>query len=139
MRLTPTVRVGAVLVGTALIGAASLPSSSAVPASTHHTRVISSCVAAKYKPAHYVLTCADGNTQIKHVSYSSWTAQEAFGHGTYFYNTCSPSCADGTFKHHPVTLSLGRARTVHGVRLFTRMYVSYAGLTETFQLPTSKV
>jgi hypothetical protein len=119
-------------------GILALPPAVGTPAATH-TRVISSCTTSKYKPHQYVLACADANTQIHHATYSSWRGGRAVGRGTFVYNTCLPSCADGTFKHHPVTFSLGRARNVGGKRLFTRMYVSYAGLTETFDLPTSPV
>jgi hypothetical protein len=111
----------------------------AAAAPSNHTKVISSCTAATYRPQKYVLSCADANTQITHATYSSWTANSARGHGTFVYNTCRPSCADGTFKQHPVTFTLGRARTVSGKRLFTRMLVSYAGLTEAFQMPTSNI
>jgi hypothetical protein len=111
----------------------------AAAAPTRHTQVISSCTTARFKPHGYVLSCADANTQITHARYSSWAAKSARGRGTLVYNTCAPSCAAGTFKHHPVTFSLGRARTVGGKRLFTRMFVTYAGLTETFQMPTSKI
>jgi hypothetical protein len=104
-----------------------------------HTLAISACTAAKYRPHHYVLTCADANTQITHAMYSSWSARTAEGRGTFVYNTCVPSCAAGTFKHHPVRFTLGRPRTVGSQRLFTRIWVSYAGLTEAFQLPTSSI
>lgn len=134
-------RVAAIAVGCASIATAaaalSAPAAAGTAAAASHTRVISSCSSAHYKPKSYVLTCADGYTQIKHVTYASWTSSGAEGKGKYVYNTCKPYCAAGTFKHHPVTFSLGRVRHVHGQRLFTRMYVSYAGLTETFQLPTS--
>jgi hypothetical protein len=123
----------------ALATGATMIAGPAAAAPTTHTKVISSCTAATFKPQKYVLTCADANTAITHATYSSWTATFAQGRGTYVYNTCQPSCAAGTFKHHPVTFSLGRARTVGGKRLFTRMFVSYAGLTETFALPTSTI
>jgi hypothetical protein len=127
---------------TCVTAAASLSAMLAGPASaapSSHTQVIAACRAPAYRPTHYVMTCADGNTQIRHVTYSSWSSSAATARGTYVYNTCRPDCAAGTFKHHPVTFSLDRVRTVHGTRLFTRMLVSYAGLTETFGLPTSGI
>lgn len=111
----------------------------AVAAPSGQTRVIAACKSPAYKPTMYILTCADANTEIRHASYSSWSSNAASGRGTFYYNTCRPNCAAGTFKHHPVTFSLDRVRSVHGQRLFTRMYVSYAGLTETFDLPTSGI
>ena len=129
-----------IIVGIAALtsGTLTLPPAVGASAATH-TRVISSCTTAKYKPRQYILSCADANTQIHHATYSSWRGGRAVGRGTYVYNTCRPSCAGGTFKHHPVTFSLYRARSFGNKRLFTRMNVSYAGLTETFQMPTSPV
>jgi hypothetical protein len=118
---------------------AALTAAPAAAASKTHTMVISSCTKATYKPHQYILTCADAYTQIHHAKYSSWSANGASGHGTFVYNTCVPNCAAGKMKHHPVTFTLGRVRTAGGKKLFTRMYVDYAGLSETFQLPTSKV
>lgn len=127
---------------TCIAAAASLGAMLAAPAEaapSGQTRVIAACKSPAYKPKQYILTCADANTEIRHASYSSWSANAASGRGTFYYNTCRPDCAAGTFKHHPVTFSLDRVRSVHGQRLFTRMYVSYAGLTETFFLPTSGI
>jgi hypothetical protein len=122
-----------------LAAGAAMIAGPAAAAPSSHTKVISSCTTATYRPQKYVLTCADANTQITHATYSAWTATSAQGRGTFVYNTCRPSCAAGTYKHHPVTFSLGRARTIGGKRLFTRMFVSYAGLAETFQMPTSTI
>lgn len=127
------------LASVTLATGAALIASPAAAAPTSHARVIASCTTAKYKPSSYVLTCADANTQIHHATYTSWSAKSADGSGNYVYNTCLPSCAAGTFKHHPVSFTLYRPRTVSGKKLFTRMSVSYAGLTEIFQLPTSGI
>ena len=128
-----------VAIACAGLGAASLlfaVPAAAVPA---QTRVISSCTSATIMPHNYVLSCADANTGIRHATYRSWTLGSASGRGEYYYNTCVPNCAAGTIKHHPVQFTLGRVRLGNGPRLFTRMYVSYAGLTETFALPTSTI
>lgn len=132
MNVTPLALATVTLATSAVMIAAP---ASAAPAS--HTRVISSCTTATYKPSSYILTCADANTQIRHATYTSWSPKLAEGRGTYVYNTCTPSCAAGTFKHHPVSFMLYRPKTVGGKKLFTRMSVSYAGLSEVFQLPTS--
>jgi hypothetical protein len=127
---------------TCIAAAASMGATLACPAaaaSAGRTEVIAACKAPVYQPKQYILTCADANSGIRHATYSSWTSNAASGRGTYFYNTCRPNCAAGTFKHHPVTFTLDRVRTAHGKRLFTRMFVSYAGLTETFRLPTSGI
>jgi hypothetical protein len=138
MNLTPlAVATAALATGAALVaGPASATAPTATASTTSHTLVISSCQKATYRPKQYVLTCADANTQIHHAVYATWTATAAAGHGTFVYNTCHPNCAAGTFKHHPVQFTLGRVRTVGGKKLFTRLSVSYAGLYETFQLPT---
>ncbi|HTW20546.1 MAG TPA: hypothetical protein VME70_10090 [Mycobacteriales bacterium] len=120
------------------IAPAAAATTGARPAGAVHTQVYSSCQKPTYRPHSYILTCADAYTQIHNARYSAWGRQRATGHGRYVYNTCEPSCAAGTMKHHPVTFTLYRARAIKGVRLFTRMAVSYAGLTETFTLPTSQ-
>lgn len=125
-------------VGLAIAPAAAATTRDSRPAATTHTQVYSSCEKPTYKPRSYVLTCADAGIQIHAAHYSSWTRTIARGHGRYVYNTCTPSCAAGTFKHHPVSFLLTRVRTVKGTRLFTRITVNYAGLSETFDLPTSK-
>ena len=125
------------VIGVAGATAVTILAGPAVATTTHRTTVIAACTTAKYRPHHYILTCADANTQIRGATYSSWTATSAAGKGTFVYNTCTPDCASGTFKHHPITFTLGRPRTVGGKRWFTRLYATYAGLSETFQLPTS--
>jgi hypothetical protein len=134
------VLLGASVLGASVLVAVVLPAAaSAGPQSTSRTRVISSCTKATYEPHSYVLTCGDGNIAIRKATYSRWGAASASGRGTYVYNTCTPSCAAGTFKHHPVTFTLGRARMVDGQKLFTRMTIFYAGLSETFTMPTRTV
>jgi hypothetical protein len=108
-------------------------------ASGGSVKVINNCTKAHREPTSYTLTCADANIRITHARYAGWSAAGARGHGRYVYNTCSPSCAAGTFKHHPVRFMLYRPRTVKGHRLFTRMVVQYAGLAEVFPLPTRGV
>jgi hypothetical protein len=128
-------RVAAAVALTAGVGLSFTP---AAAATTHHPLVYSSCVKPTYRPHSYVLTCADGYTRIQRAHYSAWTGNSAAGHGRYVYNTCTPSCVAGTIKHHPVTFRLSRVRRVKGARLFTRITVFYAGLSETFTLPTAK-
>ena len=103
------------------------------------TAVINNCVGAQVRPRSFTLTCADANIQIVRARYSRWTQHAATGRGRYVYNTCTPNCASGHDKHHPVDFRLYRVRTVKGQPLFTRMVVEYAGLAEVFTLPTRGV
>jgi hypothetical protein len=120
----------------------------APPASAGSTpgqvKTVAQCAEAVYRPTAYVLTCADRGISITHVTYSTsknltWGGATVLGHGTYIYNDCAPSCAEGAYHRHPIMFYLSRIRVIHGQRLYTRMLATYAGLAETFSLPTSAV
>lgn len=120
--------------GTTALAGMALLAAPATAAGTHQTKVIANCTSEAYKPTHYTLTCADGYTQIKHATYSSWTRDRASGSGVFVYNTCEPTCVAGTIKHYRMTFSLHRPRSVHGARLFTRLTVHHGSKTESFHL-----
>ena len=43
---------------------------------------------------------------IDHLTWSSWTAAQAEGHGTYEYDTCVNGCVRGPFDPYPATVTL---------------------------------
>ncbi|HWB67169.1 MAG TPA: hypothetical protein VG708_10120 [Mycobacteriales bacterium] len=129
----------------AVASAASPAASSAAAAAPaaashhHHTKVIASCTKAVYKPANYVLACADANILVRHVKYKSWTHTKARGTGTYSYNTCKPDCADGHFRHFHARFVLDQVKKVHGRQLFTEIRLHYRGHEVTYALPTKPI
>ena len=59
-----------------------------------------------YQPDMVFFACADGNTGIRAIHWSTWTPQSAQGTGQYFENNCTPDCAEGKFSFTPVALWL---------------------------------
>ncbi len=57
-------------------------------------------------PADFVLTCADANTYLKDVTWTTWGGKVATGKGTLVENTCTPNCVSGKFVTEPAVVSL---------------------------------
>jgi len=76
------------------------------------------------RPTELVLACADLNSLVKSVSWSSWTTRSARGHGTLVENNCTPSCAAGRFYSYRATIELGRALPTYYGLLFTTYRVA---------------
>jgi hypothetical protein len=79
-----------------------------------------------YKPATFVVTCADGNTMLTETHWTSWTAAAATGRTRFGLNLCNPYCAASKMSFFPhSTVRLWRpVSTKHG-RLFSEMRVVY--------------
>ena len=73
------------------------------------------------EPSSIVLACADGNSTLENLAWSSWTAASASAAGTYVYNDCNPFCALGTFITIPgATIQLtAPVSTIDGVEFST--------------------
>ena len=48
------------------------------------------------QPVRHVLSCADHNSGLRKLTWSSWTSRTATGAGVYYWNDCTPDCAAGT-------------------------------------------
>jgi hypothetical protein len=57
-------------------------------------------------PASIPVACADGSAVVTHLTWSTWTASKATGHGTLELNNCTPNCAGGTFSPFAATVTL---------------------------------
>ena len=57
-------------------------------------------------PSEIPLSCADENEYVSGITWSSWTATSAQGHGTLYVNDCTPDCAGGTFQTSPTSVTL---------------------------------
>lgn len=87
----------------------------------HKTRV---------EPGSFVLACADGNSYLTHLSWRSWTAQQAVATGVHELNDCIPYCAAGKFHGYPVVVTFWRSEPVTGhtgERAYTEITVRYTG------------
>jgi hypothetical protein len=66
------------------------------------------------KPELIYFACADGNTGIGKIEWSTWEATGATGVGEYFANDCDPDCANGTFGFTNVNLKINKPIGVKG-------------------------
>jgi len=94
------------------------------------TQVLGDCTDPEAEPSSFVLACADHNSYLAGVTWSSWTRSVAVGTGTYWQNDCTPDCAHGRFVSSPgATIELSRpVATSAGVE-FTTVTVSYVNPT----------
>jgi hypothetical protein len=76
------------------------------------------------RPTKIVLACADYNSYVDKLSWSSWTERGATGNGTLVENDCTPSCVAGKFFSYRVVVELGKAVTTRYGLLFTTYKVS---------------
>jgi hypothetical protein len=107
-------------------------SSSASPAgSATPSAVLFDCLGhGQVEPTGYILTCADANSVLDHLTWMSWTAQQAVAAGDHELNNCTPNCAEGKFINYPAIVTLWRSEPVSGhprERYFTRLKVRYTG------------
>lgn len=79
-----------------------------------------------YKPKRHLLSCADGNSGLRRLAWSSWTGTTAKATGVYYWNTCDPACATGEELRSPATVTLKRVRSQHGADVYTRFVIRYA-------------
>lgn len=79
------------------------------------------------EPRDFVLTCADGNTALNRLGWTSWTATMASAVGTLTENDCIPYCAAGHFHNYPVLVVLWRpVGYLHGQR-FSELTMIFTG------------
>jgi hypothetical protein len=65
-----------------------------------HILVYGDCKNPTVEPVEIVLACADYGSILQGLHWTGWTPTRATGVGTYVYNDCTPSCAEG--HHHQV-------------------------------------
>jgi hypothetical protein len=85
--------------------------------------VYGNCKTPSVEPAEIVLACADYNTILEALHWTSWTAASATAVGTLVYNDCTPNCAEGHFHHVPgtrVTLTVP-ARSTGGQQVWSEV------------------
>jgi len=84
------------------------------------------------RPKTYVLSCADANNYLSHLSYVGWTPNAAAASGTQMKNDCKPSCVAGTVQSYPADVIFWRPEPLGHPKnptkeYFTRITVVYPG------------
>jgi hypothetical protein len=121
---------GAPLAAAALIAAFAISASAASPLK------ITNCNKAASSPKLLTLTCADANTALKGMTWSSFGGPAAQGRGTFVMNTCEPNCAAGKDVSYPVKVKATGALTCkHGLRVYGRLALHFTGRAPGREIP----
>ena len=110
---------------------------------------------AMVRPKSFVLACADGNSAVQKLAWSTWASGLASAKATLVQNDCTPYCAAGHFHSYPALVVLWGSKAIgHGEHAYTRLTMIltgarpgyydavhhkwvYAPVTQTFPLATS--
>jgi len=122
-RLPATVASGTLLLG---LGLAVPAVAQAAPA----TPKVSNCGELSTKPTGIVLACADANTALETLKWTTWSSGTAKGTGVYSYNDCEPTCVAGKFHRYQVNVTLSNPKTVKGAKVFSKARVTFPGITD---------
>ena len=81
-----------------------------------------------------MISCADGNSYLQKIKWSTWTSTLAKATATYTENNCTPYCAAGKFINYPAKVKLSIVKKTSSGKLFTKLFVSYVAgkKTKTF-------
>lgn len=76
--------------------------------------------------ATVVLSCADGNTELKSTHWRSWGAREAVGSTDFGVNLCTPTCVASRMRFFPAsTVALSNPKRTSKGLLFTKATITY--------------
>ncbi len=97
-------------------------------ASATSTIKITDCTSASSRPKTLTLTCADANTVLSGLRWSSFGGVSALATGTLETNTCTPNCASGKFVRYPVAVKASSPRSCKaGVRVYNKITLRFIG------------
>ena len=100
----------------------------AVSASAAAPLKITNCNSAASRPKLLTLTCGDGNTVLKGLSWSSFGGRTASAKGTFVMNTCEPDCAAGKDVSYQVKATASGSLTCkRGVRVYAKLTLQFTG------------
>ena len=89
---------------------------------------ITNCTKASSRPKTVTLTCADANTVLGALSWSSFGGTTAQAKGTLEVNKCEPYCAAGKFSKYPVKATAsGTRKCKGGLRVYSRLSLQFTG------------
>jgi hypothetical protein len=109
-------------------GAYLLATSATGPSPVPAEPQVNVCGTPQTQPASIILACADHNSRLVNLQWTSWSPTFARGTATYAYNLCVPDCAQGTFVSAPATVTLDE-------RVSTSVGVEYSRVTWTYPGP----
>jgi len=107
------------------------------------------------RPKDFLLACADGNSALEKLAWTTWAPGLASAKGTLVQNDCTPYCAAGHFHRYPALVVLWGSKAVgSGEHAYTKLTLIltgarpgyfdsvhhkwvYAPVTQTFPLVTT--
>jgi hypothetical protein len=126
------------LIASCLLAAAITIAALAISASAAAPLKITNCNKAVSRPKLLTLTCGDGNTVLKGMSWSSFGGAVALGRGTFVTNTCKPSCAQGKDVSYPVSVKASASkRCKGGVRVYEKLALTFTARKPGANIPRS--
>src|SRR5271154_1322219 len=119
---------GRQLLAVAVVAAAAIAGTGAKSASASSPLKITNCNTAVRRPKLLVLSCGDGNTALKGLSWSSFGGSTARAKGTFVMNTYEPNCAAGRDVSFKVNVKATNPRTCkRGLRVYNRVTLQFIG------------
>jgi hypothetical protein len=116
------------LIASALLAAALVIAAFSMSASAAAPLKITNCNKAASRPKLLTLTCGDGNTALKGMSWTSFGGATAAGKGTFVTNTCEPNCAEGKNVSYPVAVKAsGSKKCKGGVSVYGKLSLTFTG------------
>ena len=89
---------------------------------------ITNCFRASTRPKLLTLTCGDGNTVLKGLSWSTFGGSTAKATGDFVMNTCDPDCAEGKAVSFMVKVKATDPRRCKGgLRVYNRVTLQFVG------------
>lgn len=79
------------------------------------------------QPDDITIMCGDGDGGVEDMTWSSWGASTATGHGEYYYLVCVPSCAEGKQVTDPVQVTLSGVKTSSYGTYFSELTMQWQG------------
>ncbi len=89
---------------------------------------IANCTSAASRPKTVTLTCADANSVLTGLLWSSFGGASALATGTHETNTCTPNCAGGKFVRYSVAVKANDPRACKaGLRVYSEVTLRFTG------------
>jgi hypothetical protein len=80
------------------------------------------------QPKSLLLACGDGTVTASRLVWQGWGQATSTGRGIISYVVCNPSCANGTQRQAPGTVTVGRLQVCpDGRQSYTRLTYDYYG------------
>jgi hypothetical protein len=73
------------------------------------------------------------------MSWSSWTASDAAGQGSFWLKLCQPNCAEGKIGYYPVAVTLSDVQTSSEGPWFRDLFLTFTGTRPPVAVPASYV